>query len=204
MLNRRHMLQASAGSLVALGLSGTIGFSQRMPSIAAVLYDVDIPVLGNGNGDVTIVEYFDYQCPYCKAHHDELLDVVGNDGNIRLIMKDWTISGDVSVYAARLVLAAEKLGKYEEALNALMATAGRLTKDQVKAVLQKKSLDTTELEATYQAHSSWVYAILQRNAEQCDAMNFRGTPSFVIGTKLYGGVMRRRQLIDAIEAARRA
>lgn len=61
MLNRRHMLQASAGSLVALALSGTIGFSQRMPSIAAVLYDVDIPVLGNGNGDVTIVEYFDYQ-----------------------------------------------------------------------------------------------------------------------------------------------
>ncbi len=66
MMNRRQILAATAAGAATFALSGGSGLAQRVPSVAEVLYDKEIPVLGNPNGDVTIVEYFDYQCPYCK------------------------------------------------------------------------------------------------------------------------------------------
>ena len=64
---------------------------------ALVLRDPDIPVAGNANGDITIVEYFDYQCPYCRKLEPELRQVVQDDGKVRLVLKDWPILGPVSV-----------------------------------------------------------------------------------------------------------
>ena len=70
----------------------------------AVLRDPEIPALGNPNGDITIVEYFDYQCPYCKKISPVLDQVISEDKKVRLVLKDWPILGDPSGYAARLVL----------------------------------------------------------------------------------------------------
>lgn len=204
MMNRRSLLAASAGGLAALGLSGRFGFAQHMPSVTDVLYDREIPVLGNPNGNVTVVEYFDYQCSYCKSGHAELMRVVERDGNVRLVMKDWIIFGEMSAYAARLVLAAEKSGDYRKAMDIVMATPGRLTRAQIDAALKKGGLDAARLQAAYKADASRIDGILRRNMDQGEAFNFRGTPSFVIGTKLYGGAMRERELLDAIAAARRA
>lgn len=202
MMNRRQILAGTA-VLTATAFIGANGASaQAMPSVNEVLYDKDIPVLGNPNGDVTIVEYFDYQCPYCKKGHPELLDVVNKDGNVRLVMKDWTIFGEPSVYAARLVLAAEYSGQYVRAMDALMATPGRLSKAETDAALKKAGLDPVKLEADYKKNAAKIDGILQRNMDQGDAFNFGGTPSFVIGTRLYGGVMRKNDLIEAIKFAR--
>lgn len=107
MMNRRQILAATAAGAATIAISGGESLAQRVPTVAEVLYDKEIPVLGNPNGNVTIVEYFDYQCPYCKKGHGELMRVVKNDGNVRLVMKDWIIFGDTSAYAARLVLAAK-------------------------------------------------------------------------------------------------
>src|SRR5260370_30786217 len=71
---------------------------------ALVLRDPDIPVAGNADGDITIVEYFDYQCPYCRKIEPELRQAVQDDGKIRLVSKDWTVLGPVSVIAARMAL----------------------------------------------------------------------------------------------------
>ena len=87
----------------------------------AVLRDADNPVLGNPQGDITIVEYFDYQCPYCKKVAPELAKVVKDDGKIRLVPKDWPILGDPSKYAAKLVLAAKFQNKYQAAHEALIS-----------------------------------------------------------------------------------
>lgn len=201
MLNRRQILAASVAGTAGMML-GTTAFSQNMPSVNDVLYDLDIPVLGNPKGDVTIVEYFDYQCPYCKKGHGELLDVVKRDGNVRLVMKDWVIFGEISTYAANLVLAAAEEGQYEKAMDALMKTPGRLTKEQVDQALQADGLDPVKLWATYKKHEAKIEGILLRNMAQGDAFNFGGTPSFVIGTRLYGGVMREKDLIEAIKTAR--
>jgi protein-disulfide isomerase len=77
----------------------------------SVLRDPDIPILGNPRGDITIVEYFDYRCPYCKKVNPDLQKVVRDDGQVRLVFKDWPIFGDVSIYAARLALAAQYQNK---------------------------------------------------------------------------------------------
>ncbi len=203
MMNRRQILAATAAGAATIAISGGESLAQRVPTVAEVLYDKEIPVLGNPNGNVTIVEYFDYQCPYCKKGHGELMRVVKNDGNVRLVMKDWIIFGDTSAYAARLVLAAEKSGNYVKAMEALMATPGRLTPEQVDAALKKGGLDPAKLDAAYKADSKRINAILERNMDQGEAFNFGGTPSFVIGTKLYGGVMKEPELIEAIKEARK-
>ena len=85
-----------------------------------------------------------------------------------------------------------------------MATPGRLTKEQVDAALKKAGLDAAKLQAAYKADSKRINNILERNMNQGEAFNFSGTPSFVIGTKLYGGVMKQQELIAAIADARKA
>lgn len=204
MLNRRQMLAATAAGAATIAISGGASFAQSGPSVADVLYDKDIPVLGNPHGDVTIVEYFDYQCSYCKKGHAELLRVVEKDGKVRLVLKDWIIFGDNSIYPSRLVLAAEKSGDYVKAMEAVMATKGRLSKDVTDEALKKAGLDPVKLEAQYKADAARIDGILDRNMEQGEAFNFGGTPSFVIGTRLYGGVMKEQNLLDAIAQARKA
>lgn len=204
MINRRQMLAATAAGAATIAISGGESFAQRVPTVNDVLYDKEIPVLGNPKGDVTIVEYFDYQCPYCKKGHAELMRVVEKDGNVRLVLKDWIIFGDNSAYPARLVLAAEKSGDYVKAMEAMMLTPGRLTKDQTDAALKKAGLDPKKLEAAYKADAARIDGILERNMEQGEAFNFGGTPSFVIGTKLYGGALKEQDLIEAIKDARKA
>lgn len=96
MIKRRTFLTGSAiaatGGASLFSLFRTPAFAKEL-TVDDVLFDPDNPVLGNPEGDVTIVEFFDYQCPYCKANHPPLTEVVEADGNIRLVMKDWPIFG---------------------------------------------------------------------------------------------------------------
>src|SRR5512144_431380 len=87
---------------------------------AKVLRDPDVPVTGNLEGDITIVEWSDYQCPYCRRVEPELRQVVQDDGKVRLVLKDWPILGPVSVTAARMALAAKFQDKYHQAHDAMM------------------------------------------------------------------------------------
>jgi len=198
-MNRRDMLKvAIAGAAVA-----TIPLparAQSMPTVREVLFDPDIPVLGNAQGDVTVAEYFDYQCPYCKRGHEDLMEAVHEDGNVRLVMKDWPIFGVASVHASSLVLAAGN--RYEEGLDALMATPGRLSKEDVDATLKKAGLDPSALFAAFKNDMARIDRILTRNMDQANAFGFRGTPSFIIGTNIYRGAMDKQALLDAIAVAR--
>jgi len=105
-------LCAIAVALLSLSAAAFGEQSADILSRDSVLRDPEIPSLGNPKGDLTIVEYFDYQCPYCKKVVPELAQLAKEDGNIRLVMKDWPIFGDVSVSAAKLALAAKYQNKY--------------------------------------------------------------------------------------------
>ena len=85
---------------------------QDPTSTENITRDPTIPVMGNPKGDITIVEYYDYRCPFCKKVNPVIQKVVKDDGHIRLVFKDWPVFGDVSVYAARLGLAAKYQDKY--------------------------------------------------------------------------------------------
>ncbi|RLP24763.1 DsbA family protein [Mesorhizobium sp. YM1C-6-2] len=199
MMNRRDVLKIAAAGSAVTALSFPV-LAQSSPGVEEVLFDPEIPALGNPGGNVTVAEYFDYQCPFCKRGHEDLMDVVRKDGNVRLVMKDWPIFGGASVHASSLVLASGD--SYERALNALMATPGRLGKDEVDATLSKAGLDPSTLLAAFKKDMDRVDAILARNMDQANAFGFGGTPAFIIGTRIYHGAMDRQALLDAIATAR--
>lgn len=180
----------------------TMAQESETTSRQIVLRDPDIPVLGNPDGDITIVEYFDYQCPYCKKAAVDLAKVVKEDGRIRLVMKDWPILGDPSPYAARLVLATKFQGKYDAAYHALIAKVGRLTPSVVDETLASAGVDVAKARSDLDAHKSEIDALLKRNNDQAEAFGFQGTPSFIIGTFRVPTTLTSEQFKLAIADAR--
>jgi len=170
----------------------------------AVLRDANIPVLGNPQGDITIVEYFDYQCPYCKKISPVLDQVLKDDGKVRLVLKDWPILGEPSGYAAKLVLAAKYQNKYEAAHRALIGKVGRLTEAAIDEALSGTGVDVAKAKADYETNKTSIDAVLKRNDTQATAFGFRGTPAFVVGTFRVPGGLTAEQFKLAIADARKA
>src|SRR6202045_2858311 len=113
---------------------------------ALVLRDPDIPAAGNIDGDITIVEYFDYQCPYCRKLEPELRQVVQDDGKVRLVLKDWPILGPVSVVAARMALACKFQDKFLKAHEALIGVNSKLTEPRLRELLAGAGTDVDRLD----------------------------------------------------------
>lgn len=180
------------------------GAASDVLSKDAVLRDPENPVLGNPQGDITIVEYFDYQCPYCKKISPVLDQVVNEDKKVRLVFKDWPILGEPSGYAARLVLAAKYQNKYEAAHRALMAKVGRLTEAVIDDTLTKAGVDVAKAKADLAANKDAIDGLLKRNNEQAEEFGFRGTPAFVVGTFRVPGGLTAEQFKLAIADARKA
>lgn len=168
----------------------------------SILRDPDIPVLGNAKGDITIVEYFDYQCPFCKKVNPELTKIVREDGNIRLVFKDWPVFGDTSVYAAKLALAAKYQNKYAEAHESLISMKERLSEESVQSVLAKAGIDVERAKSDLAANQKSIDAILARNHKQAIALNFQGTPAFIIGHFRIPGALDAATFKQAIAEAR--
>jgi protein-disulfide isomerase len=170
----------------------------------SVLRDPNVPITGNPDAEFTIVEYFDYQCPYCKQVHPVLLGVVKEDGKIRLVLKDWPIFGDVSRYAARMALAAKFQGKYAEAHGALMSTRSRLSDEAIRKLLSGAGIDMAAASADLQTHQQEIDAILEKNDAQARAFDFLGTPAFIIGKFRVTSVLSAADFKRAIKDARAA
>ncbi len=209
MLTRRNFALGAATGIMGGALAwvdharASTRTTGRPPSVEEVLHDPDQPVLGNPGGALTIVEYFDYQCPFCKRYHPDLVRAVEQDGNIRLLMKDWPIFGGTSLRAAQLALGGVTDGSYQRAHDALMATEGRLSEAQVYDALQAAGLATDRLDAGYQANRARLDGLLGRNAHQAAAFGLSGTPVFIIGSVIYPGVLHPEDLDRAIRDARR-
>lgn len=197
-VNRRTLILTGTAAMVARPT-----FAQQAElTMESVLFDPDGPVLGNPDGDVTLVEYFDYQCPYCKSGHPLLTETVARDRNIRLVLKDWPIFGGESLRATRLTLGAAELGQFETANAALMATEARLTAAQVNAALTDAGIDIDAATAAFAKTSDKWNAYLARNMQQADSFGLAGTPSYIIGQTLYPGVLTKELLDQAIQTAR--
>jgi len=171
---------------------------------ALVLRDPEIPVAGNASGDITIVEYFDYQCPYCRKLEPELQQVVHDDGKVRLVLKDWPILGPVSVTAARMALASKYQDKFIQAHDALIGVNSKLTEARIRELLAGAGIDIDRLDRDLAANATAIDAILARNNDQAAAFDFRGTPSFIIGKFRVPGVLTTAQFGQAIADARKA
>lgn len=205
---RQHALLACicAAIVACIGLSAIARGepSDDILSRDSVLRDPEIPALGNPKGDLTVVEFFDYQCPYCRKMAPELAKLTQDDGNIRLVLKDWPVFGDVSVYAAKLALASKYQDKYPQAHQALIEADGKLTPDSVSGLLAKAGVDVAAATSDLAAHQKTIDDLLARNSAQADAFGFQGTPGFIVGTFRVPGVLEMKVFKQVIADARAA
>ena len=205
---RRETLGLLGSGAVMLGMeiaSGPAhGQSDDVLTESLVLRDPEIPVAGNSAGDITIVEYFDYQCPYCRKIEPELRQLVHDDGKVRLVWKDWPILGPVSVKAARMALASKYQDKFIQAHEALIGVSSKLTEPRIRELLAGAGIDVDRLDRDVAANATAIDAILARNNEQATAFGFNGTPSFIVGKFRVPGVLTMAQFGQAIADARKA
>jgi protein-disulfide isomerase len=203
---RAALTLIGAGALVASSVASACAATGEDEELteAKVLRDPDVPVAGNPDGNVTIVEWSDYNCPYCRKLEPELRQVVQDDGKVRLVLKDWPILGPVSVTAARIALAAKFQGKYHQAHDAMMGVSSRLTEPRINELLAGAGVDMDQLKRDLTGHARDIDAILKRNNDQAEAFGFRGTPSFIVGKYRVPGVLTMTQFEQVIADARKA
>src|SRR5436309_8214832 len=147
--------------------------------------DPDTPVGGNPNGDVSMVEFFDYNCPYCRKSAPAMLEAERSDPKLRVVYKEFPILGPNSEFAARAALAAHRQGKYVEFHNALMDTSGVVDDARVLAVAGEIGMDTERLKTDMKDPS--IAAAISRNLQLAETLRITGTPGFVIGEQLFRG-----------------
>jgi protein-disulfide isomerase len=167
----------------------------------ALFKDADSHVLGPANGDVTIVEFFDYRCPYCKQMFEPIGKLLKEDRKLRLVLKEFPILGPDSVIASRAAIAARAQGKYIEMHDALMAAKGTLDEATVLSIAGKVGLDTKRLKTDMASPA--VERIIQRNTELAKALQINGTPSFIVGDTIFPGALEPAALKQMIAELRK-
>jgi protein-disulfide isomerase len=161
------------------------------------------PSVGARDADLSIVEYLDYSCPYCKKFAPELQQLLARDPKIALIYKDWPILSEVSVYAARAALAAQWEGRYLAAHDALMREPKLADDAAVDRTLEHAGFDLTALRKDAALHGADIDALLARNAAEAQALSLRGTPGVVIGRLLLAGTVDLSGLTQLVAQARK-
>jgi protein-disulfide isomerase len=165
-----------------------------------LLRDAASPVAGNPNGDVTVVEFFDYRCRYCKAVAPTLKQLLAQDPKVRLVYKEFPILGPESLVASRAALAARAQGKYQPFHDALMSATGPLTKAEVLRIAGSVGLDVAALEKAMASPD--IDRALEKNRALASALGLRGTPAFVIGTEIVPGAVPLERLKELVARAR--
>jgi protein-disulfide isomerase len=198
-IDRRLFLKATA----CLGLLTPLpAWASTGPTVTEVAFDPVIPALGNPDGDVTIAEFVDYQCPICKLVFAEVKKLMEEDSGIRLVMKDWPIFGDVSRDAARVALLSGD--RYAAAVDALMTNQRGLSERRTNDILASVGVDVPMVRADLAIREPDIDAALLRTDSQATAFKLRGTPALVIGGNLYRRGMPVSELRQAVAKARSA
>jgi protein-disulfide isomerase len=166
-----------------------------------IMRDPAAPVAGNPDGDVVVVEFFDYRCPYCKQVAERVIDTAKKDGKVKVVFKELPILGPESVFASRAALAAQRQGKYVEYHVALMRLREKLTDELTLRVAQSVGLDVERLKKDMA--SPEISRYLEKNTDLAEELNIRGTPAFIVGDKLVPGAIDMPTLEKLIAEARK-
>jgi protein-disulfide isomerase len=166
----------------------------------AILNDPASPVGGNPAGDVTVVEFFDYRCPYCKQMADPLAQLIKDDGKIRFVFKELPVLGPDSVLAARAALAAHLQGKYIEMHDALLRHRGTYSEQAIARIASEIKLDQARLKADMVKPE--ITAALDRNRQLSRDLAVTGTPAFIVGNIVVPGAVDLDTLKKLVAEAR--
>jgi protein-disulfide isomerase len=165
-----------------------------------LLFSQYSPVVGNPQGEVTLVEFFDYNCPYCRQVAPVMSEAMTAEPDLRIVYKEFPILGPNSVFAAKAALAAARQEAYKEFHEAMMALSGSADQSEVLAVAEKLQLDVEKLQADMQ--SPEIQAEIDRNLKLASALRINGTPGFVIGGEIVRGATDLETMKSLIAKAR--
>ena len=167
---------------------------------ADLLHDQLSPASGNPVGDVTVIEFFDYRCGFCKQVAAAVTQLQKEDTNIRVVYKDFPILGELSVLAAKAALSAHRQGKHRQFHEALLASVDELTREELFAIAAQVGLDAQKLEKDLQ--SSDIDTILNNNRLLARSLGINGTPTFIVNTSLQPGALNLQELKELVSHAR--
>ncbi|MFQ5972892.1 MAG: DsbA family protein, partial [Alphaproteobacteria bacterium] len=160
------------------------------------------PFAGNPEASVTVVEFFDYHCPFCKRMANGIALLTEQDDDVKVVFKEFPVFGPESVFAARAALASKKQGMYREFHLALMRNRGRLNESIVMRLADRVGLDTDRLREDMQAPE--IEETIRHNLQLAQRLGIRGTPSFIIGDELVPGALDISTMRRLIQAKRQS
>lgn len=158
------------------------------------------PIIGNPKGDVTLVEFMDYNCSWCKRSVAELATLVETDKNLKVVIKEFPIFGAGSEFAARAAKAAYRQGKYWELHQALFKSEVAVTEEVTLVLAESVGLDMAKLKADMEDPA--IAEGIAKTQALAVAMNINGTPAFIVDDKIFPGFVAGDQLAAAIEGVR--
>jgi protein-disulfide isomerase len=166
-----------------------------------VFDDPDTPTGGNPKGDVTLVEFFDYRCPYCKQVEPALEKLLADDAGLRFVYKEFPVLGPDSDIAAHVALAARLQGKYDAFHRAMMAATGKIDESVIYKVAATAGLDVDKLKQD--AKSPDIAKQIKANLELGTTLDIDGTPAFIVGKTIVPGAVSLDELRRLIADARK-
>lgn len=190
MMSKRQLLQlglASAG-LMTLGSRAGFGHDNPMPPELreAIERQAFAPVLGNAKGDITLTEFFDYNCPHCRTTMPVIKKLIAADSKLRVVFREWPIFGEGSAFASQASLAALNQGKYWPLHEALMKIKSKVGEAEVMAVVRRLDLDEARLKRDMESEA--VLGHIDHSMQLGDHLGLAGTPTFIAGHEgLFGG-----------------
>ena len=165
-----------------------------------LLQNIKNPGIFNKNSDITVYEFFDYNCGYCKSVVNTIMDVISEDKKIDLIFVELPILSQDSYIAATAALAAEKQGLYNDFHLSLMKKRGRINEDVIFKVAEKTGLNINQLKIDMKSQE--IENKLKKNRNVAKLLNLNGTPAFIIGDTIYPGALQKSNLKKIIKSFR--
>ncbi len=165
------------------------------------LKKVPNPKLKKDNADITIYEFFDYNCGYCKSVMQSVFNIYKNDKKVEIVFVEYPILSNSSLSAAIASLAARNQNKYFEFHTKLMSHTGKIDDNLLLSFAKELKIDTKKLKSDYS--NKKLMLTINKNREIASRLNLRGTPAFIIGNKIYPGAMSEKDIEKAIAIERK-
>ena len=176
--------------------------AQRAQAMMILQDDAGDPVLGNPDGSFTVYEFSDYNCGYCKRVFQPLMELIGEDGDIRLVVKEFPILSQSSMLAAQAGVAAQAQGVFPKFHIAMMTARGAISMDSILEAAEAAGADLDRLQADM--NSAEVAAVIDRTRITAQQLEISGTPGLVIGSQVIPGAISIEQMREIIAAERAA
>ncbi len=174
--------------------------AQLEAGLSLVRQDSGDPAIGPAEAELTVYEFSDYNCGYCKRLFPDLQAILAEDSDLRLVIKEFPILAESSVDAARAGIAAQAQGKFAAFHTALMGWRGRVDDTAVRTAAEAAGLDMAAFSRDMAAPQTDM--ILNRTRQAATALELRGTPALVIGNTVIPGAVSRDDILDLIKQAR--